>query len=226
MNFQILKLTFAAIISAGCAMVSGMALGKKPAVPAQTAASAPVYALGQCRIRIANLFGGHFNVPDPTSAPTLGMYYLPETGPMASPMLQGLAVNCIDESEHQSLPELMNVRQDGDRWLQQDLDDNFVPFEDNQHLRVIPLKGSNWTGMGFLTDQTTGDDEQRTRHFKFCLRHKAQTICGETPVALLSKAHSNELPKLEAILKSVVFVDESPLSVPRRTDGAASAPSK
>ena len=123
-------------------------------------------------------------------------------------MLQGLAFSCVDIPKETSIESLLNVKQEGSRWLQQDLDDNWVPFDKNQHLRVIPLKGRNWTGIGFLTDETVGDELQRTRRFKFCLQHISQALCGDTPVELLSKSDSDELPKLETILRSIEFVDD------------------
>jgi hypothetical protein len=43
------------------------------------------YALGPCRFRIADMFGGSFRVPYPDNSPPQGgSYYLPVTGPMAS----------------------------------------------------------------------------------------------------------------------------------------------
>lgn len=207
-NSSVVKFLLACAVTANVVVSFSTAKGSEPGSPSTAQLNSPVYVLGTCRIRIADLFGGHFNIPDPAASPTHGMYYLPETGPTASPMLQSLGLECIGTVGENGLEGLMNVKRDGEHWLQQDSDDNWVPFEKEQHLHVVRLKGKNWTGLGFLTDQIIGDEERRTRHFKFCLRHDMEALCGDTPVALLSKPSSNELPRLKATLETIEFVDE------------------
>jgi hypothetical protein len=183
----------------------------KAATAAQPASNADVseYAMGSCQVRIANMFGGHFRIPDPKSSPRNGRYYLPETGRLASPVLQGFGIDCLDMKVSDGIESLLSIKQLDGRWLRKDRDDNWVPFEPQQHAQVFTFKGRNWAGTGLLVDDTTGDKKSRARILSFCLIHKAQALCGDTPIALLSKSEDSELPKVEAILQSIEFVDEA-----------------
>lgn len=84
----------------------------------------------------------------------------------------------------------------------------FIPFEKQANARTVPLEGTNWTGMAYTDDDTTGDERQRARVFHFCLIHKAHALCGNTPVKWLADRKTrSDLGRIKAIQESVEFVD-------------------
>lgn len=199
--------SFICLVAASFVCMSGTASATDPIGKSIVATTEPTYRMGDCRIRIAELFGGDFAIPDPISSPRHGNYYLPATGPMAAPLLHGLGFDCFDAPSSTSSEDLLSIRQRDGRWLRKDRDGNWVPFDNDEHACVVHFTGTNWQGIGLLVDQTTGDENQRTRSFDFCLVHDAHALCGHTPVAKLSMPKEDELPKVEAILRSIEFID-------------------
>ena len=195
------------LIAMACTLATPTVARCETTIQSANSPGSEVYALGPCRIKIANLFGGQFEVSDSASR-RHGSYYFPDTGPEAAPVLRGFGFDCLDAPTTDTAEGLLGIRKDGDRWLQKDRYDNWVPFTSGQHAKVFPMTGSNWSGLGVLVDDTTGDETQRVRTFKFCLVHTAKAICGETPVAVLAEPHSDEFAKSKAILQTIEFVDE------------------
>lgn len=187
-------------------------------------ASSPVHTIGACTIRIGSLFGGHFKIPYPVAAPAHGRYYFPGPTKDEFQVVDGFGVDCLNASlsESDSVQTLLDIKRDDGRWLHKDRDDNWIPFSDDQHASVIELHGPGWSGLGLLIDDTTGDEEHRARRLSFCIAHLNHALCGDTPVALLSRPSSNELPKVKSILGTIEFVDEEslPASCPRGVNGA------
>ena len=177
------------------------------------------YVAGACHFRIANLFGGHF-AADPKDSPPMGVYYFPSEGPFKSPVLySGLGIFCIDATDSDKIAARVGAKQVNGELLQPDFSgDSLIwkPFDKQQHAEIITLSGKNWSGSGVLVDDTTGDEQTRSRNFSFCLIHDGHALCSKLPIMYLSEPKVNELWKIKAILNSVEFID-GPISTV--TDG-------
>lgn len=167
------------------------------------------HVVGSCRFRIASMFGGHFRALA-HSSPSQGIYDLPDTGPMASPVLNGgFSLNCGEANDEQIGISLGAKLVDG-QWLRYDPwgdDPDLMPFENQAHVQTVQLNGKNWIGKGITVDDTSGDEERRGRIFSFCLVHKTQALCGSTPVEWLGSPEINQLSTVKAILESIEFID-------------------
>jgi hypothetical protein len=198
------------------AIASDQLLGRI-ASTSKASASLHEYVVSPCRIRIANLFGGEFDIPYPDSRPPQqGIYHLPSTGPLRSPILYGgFSLNCVDADDKDKIADFLGAKKVGDAWLQPGYrNESWVPFDKQQHARIIELTGANWKGTGLTVDDTTGDERTRSRVFSFCLFHGSQALCGRTPVVFLANPKVNELWKVKAILQSIQFIENTvPTSV-------------
>lgn len=166
------------------------------------------HVVGPCRFTIANMYGGEFKVSGRDGSPPQGVYYLPETGPMA--FLDGaFGLSCHD-ANHEQIATALNGKYVDGRWLRYGPVNGpeFVPYERLANARTIPLHGRNWTGMAYVEDDTTGDERRRARVFHFCLIHDARALCGDTVIKWLADRKKREdLDRIKAILESVEFVD-------------------
>lgn len=210
MNLRIFRAFTVYAIAAVSVMAWIPADANETVPPLGTQRATDTYEMGPCKIRIANLFGGHFKIPNAAAAPTHGRYYFPIAAKGAFQVVDGFGVDCMDAPSNDSAQNLLGIMRDGDRWLQRDRDGSWVPFEEGQHARVIGLRGQNWSGLGLLVSDTTGSPEERAQNFSFCLVHGKHAICGDSPVLLLSNPRNNALPKMKAILQSIEFVDDGP----------------
>ncbi|CAE6736130.1 hypothetical protein R70006_02348 [Paraburkholderia domus] len=191
-----------------------VARNTSPVVRARASTTISEYAVGACRFRIASMFGGNFRVRS-HSSPSQGIYDLPDTGPIASPVLNGgFSLNC-NKAHDKQIGISLGAKLVNGRWLRYDPwgdGPELVPFEKLAHVRTVQLKGRNWIGKGITVDDTTGDEERRGRIFSFCLVHNTQALCGTTPVAWLANPKVNQLWKIRAILESIEFVDAPTLA--------------
>lgn len=183
------------------------------------------YIVGPCRIRIANMFGGHFDGAHPDEVRPQGVYYLPLTGRMAA-LNGGFSLFCVDATEER-LTIALNAKQVEGRWLTYGPVNGpeFIPFDKQAHFRSIQLNGKNWIGRAYTANDTTGDEKSRACLFYFCLIHNANALCGYTPVAWLARPKRNQLWKIKAILESVEFVD-TPASASTSPAASAATPSQ
>lgn len=180
-----------------------------PDVTGHATVTTSEFVVGACRFRIANMFGGKFRVP-PHSSPSQGIYDLPDTGPMASPVLNGgFSLNCKKANDKQ-IGISLGAKLVNGQWLRYDPwgdGPELVPFEKLARVQTVQLRGRNWIGKGITVDDTTGDEERRGRIFSFCLVHNTQALCGTTPVEWLANPKVNQLWKVRVILESIEFVD-------------------
>jgi len=181
---------------------------------AQTVTS--VQSVGRCQFRIANLFGGEFEVPREhnESAPQQGIYYFTDITSKAPRVLRSFSLDCWDATDR-DISAALGATQFRGSWMRYAPSlggRTLTPFEENANPQTVILAGANWTGIGLTVDATTGDEERRPRVFSFCLIHKAKALCGNTPVAWLSNPKHNDLSMMKSILQSVVFFD-SPTSI-------------
>lgn len=214
MNLNIFKSFTVSVIAAGSIIACISVDATEGTVPVYTQHATDTYKMGPCRIRIANLFGGHFKIPNAAAAPTHGRYYFPIAADGAFQVVDGFGVDCMDAPDFDSAQRLLGISHDGDHWFRRESDGNRLPFEEGEHARIIDLRGLNWSGLGLLVTDTTGAPAQRTQIFSFCLVHEKHAICGETPVMLLSHPRNSDLPKVRAILQSIEFVDDGPATSP------------
>ena len=177
------------------------------------------YVAGACHFRIANLFGGHFTA-NPKDSPPVGVYHFPSEGPFKSSVLYGgLSILCVNAADSDKIATRLGAKQVDGVLLQPYFSDPswaWKPFDKKQHAEIVSLRGKNWSGSGVLVDDTTGDEQTRSRNFSFCLIHDAHALCGDLPVMYLSEPKVDELWKIKAILNSVEFID-GPISTV--TDG-------
>ena len=183
---------------------------------AAQATSRSLQSVGRCQFRIANMFGGEFDVPKEhnESVPQQGIYYFTDVGPKAPRVLRSFSLDCWGATDHE-ISAALGASQAHGSWMRyaSSLDAPVLtPFEKNSNPQTVVLKGKNWTGIGLTVDATTGDEEKRPRVFSFCLIHNTQALCGNTPVEWLADAKHNDLWMVKSILQSVVFVDSSVLS--------------
>jgi hypothetical protein len=186
-----------------------------PAIPTETVAE-----VGPCKFKIANMFGGKLIVPDRNRENNQqGIYDLPDAGPNASPVIRTFALFCVAASD-EKIGTMLNAKKINGKWMQYNPWPNqnipeLMPFDAGARPRTVQLKGSNWTGTGLTVDETTGDEDRRTRRFNFCLIHTSHALCGDSPVQRLADPRKrNELWKMKAILESVEFVDAPAQSTP------------
>ncbi|WP_148662385.1 hypothetical protein [Paraburkholderia phytofirmans] len=168
------------------------------------------------------MFGGTFYV-SPKSSPSQGIYDIPDTGPNASPVLNGgFSLICVEANDKQ-IGAALGAKLVNGQWLRYDPwtdGSELTPFEKSANVKTVPLNGRNWIGTGITVDDTTGDEERRGRFFSFCLVHRMHALCGTTPVEWLANHKVNQLWKVRAILESVEFVD--PTAPTGAASGAAS----
>ena len=168
--------------------------------------------VGPCQFQIANMFGGYFDVPHEhnDSVPQVGIYYLPEVGPKAPHVLYGgFSLDCWS-SQDTDVYAALGAKPANGQWMRYSpslYGPQLTPFEKGAHPQTVILKGKNWTGIGLTIDETRGDEEKRARMFSFCLIHKAQALCGSTPVVWLADPKHNDLWMMKSILQSAVFSD-------------------
>lgn len=218
MNLNIFKSFTVTVIVAGSVIARISVDATEVTAPIDTQHATDTYKMGPCRIRIAKLFGGHFKIPNAAAAPTHGRYYFPTASNGAFQAVDGFGVDCMDAPDIDSVQNLLGIAHEGDHWFRRDSDGNRVPFEEGEHVRIINLRGLNWSGLGLLV---TAAPARRTQNFSFCLVHEKHAICGETPVMLMSHPHNSDLPKMKAILQSIEFVDDGPTtSLGGNTKGA------
>lgn len=197
----------------------GLAIGfAQENLKAQVLAAAPlnqsIHIAGQCQFQITDMFGGSFDVPQEPGDSGLrqGMYYFPATGPEAPHVLGSFSLDCRS-SQNADIDTALEARQINGEWMKYDPlpgRSDFIPFDKEAHPQTVTLQGKNWTGTGLTVDATIGDEQQRTRIFRFCLIHETQALCGDIPVARLTDPKDSELWKAKAILQSIEFFDEQP----------------
>ncbi|MBK5118329.1 MULTISPECIES: hypothetical protein [Paraburkholderia] len=155
------------------------------------------------------MFGGIFYAVQ-NSSPSQGIYDIPDTGPNASPVLNGgFSLNCVKANDQQ-IGTSLGAKLVNGQWMRYDPwtdGSELTFFEKMANVKTVPIKGKNWIGTGITVDDTTGDEERRGRFFSFCLVHNTQALCGTTPVEWLANPKVNQLWKIKAILESVEFVD-------------------
>lgn len=167
------------------------------------------HVLGPCRFQIANIFGGNLVASHSNdTSPQQGIYDLPDSGTEASRVLRSFSMFCRSANPEQ-IGTALNAEYVSGHWLNSGPvgGPEFVPFDKRAHVQTISLKGTNWTGVAYTADDTTGDERIRARRFHFCLLHGAQALCGDTPVMWLERPGVNDLWKVKAILESVRFHD-------------------
>jgi hypothetical protein len=168
------------------------------------------YELGPCRFEIAKMFDGYL-IAYSNTRPPRATYYVPVTAPQRSSVLyDGFSLDCRENTAEQ-LSTALNAKYASGQWLNSGpaYGPEFVPFDRQAHVQTIPLKGTNWTGMAYTADDTTGDERTRARRFHFCLIHNTYALCGGTPVMWLENPKVNDLWKIKVILQSVRFTDKA-----------------
>jgi hypothetical protein len=217
-----------------CAATLTAAMSQRSAQAQDSAAQTiarSLQSVGRCQFRIANMFGGEFEVPQEhnESVSQQGIYYFTEIGPKAPRVLRSFSLNCLSATD-QDIGIALGASHSHDRWMRYDLslgDPALTPFEKSANPQTVALKGTNWTGIGLTVDATTGDEETRARSFSFCLIHNEQALCGNTPVAWLANPIHNDLWMVKSILRSVVFSDApTPASVSASSSERRSAKSR
>lgn len=143
------------------------------------------------------------------STPPTGIYHLPATGPKAPHLLSSFSLDCLS-ADTNDIGIVLGAKQVNGQWVRYVIlpdRPNLALFEKGAHPQAVSLKGENWTGVGSTIDETTGDEEKRTRKFSFCLIHNTQALCGNMPVVWLADPKHNDLWMAKEILQSVVFSD-------------------
>jgi hypothetical protein len=165
------------------------------------------HAVGSCRFKIANMFGGRFETLS-QSSPAQGGYLLPITGPKAF-LTDGFSLFCVEASVENIASSLNGKYVDGRWWTYGPVDGpEFVPYERQAKAQTIRLNERNWTGIAYAEDATTGEERKRARIFHFCLVHGANALCGYAPVKWMSERKGrNDVERVKAILETVEFVD-------------------
>ncbi|CAG9173555.1 hypothetical protein LMG23992_02484 [Cupriavidus laharis] len=193
----------------GVAASTGITRAQTSGQDVTTQRTSQEYAVGPCRFRIANMFGGEFREPYPAEAsPPQGTYYLPVTGP-SSFRAGGFSLFCVSAKEERITSALNGKYVDGRWWTYGPINGpEFVPYERQAKAQTILLKERNWTAIAYTEDATTGEERKRARVFHFCLVHELYALCGYKTVKWLSERKGrNDLDRVKAILETVEFVD-------------------
>lgn len=169
-----------------------------------------VHVVGPCRFHISPMFGGFFEDSEPGDSPPQGFYHLPDSGPGHSPVLYGgFPLYCVNAGDTAFIDTLLAAKKIDGQWRQLNEDGAWVPFDANQRFEAVDFSGPTWIGHGTLISDTTDDESKRSRWFRFCLAHTQVALCGKTRVQWIAQPSIDELPKVNAILNSIEFVDEA-----------------
>jgi hypothetical protein len=212
MSLTIQSLMLAFLIAGGCfdqALAVNSSAASTISTPEDTG-NAAEYVMGSCHFRIANMFGGRFEI-NMDSGPPSGMYYIPGHGPLSSWSVHGFTLVCVKPGE---TVDQLGIKEVNGEWLRYSyLDDSLTPFDKRQNAEIMPLQGVNATGMAVALDETTGPLRHRRRMLTFCLADTTQGVCGTAPVSYLMQPKANELGRVKEILQSIEFIDRAGLSV-------------
>ncbi len=167
----------------------------------------PVYNAGKCHFKLP-LNGGTVRTHNGSSVQSAG-YYPPGTSLWSVPFI------CHGGASQDDIYNQIGAKPESGKWIDLDFDE---PFKPKQKFKLIKFSGKNWEGIATAVDQIYyAEPDQRSRFFNFCLIENdgPQVLCGRTQIRGVTQPPSvSKLPKIMAVLKTLVFVDPPNTSPP------------
>ncbi len=164
------------------------------------------YKIGTCHIRIGE--SRHGKLYPSTDAPS-GTYMYRNVSDVSHIVEWGFPTHCHYGASRKDIYRLIRAKPSGKKWI--DLGTTGKLFKPKQHFKLIRFSGKNWKGIGVAVDQIYyAPPELRSRFFNFCLVEDdgPQVLCGRTQIRGVTQPESeSRLPKIMAVLKTIVFVD-------------------
>ncbi len=169
-----------------------------------TVGTSSIYVDGKCHFRVHEKTGQRYSN---------GMYRFYPTANRTVGWAFGFG--CKSGISQDDIYDQIGAKPESGKWI--DLDFN-EPFKPKQKFKLIKFSGKNWEGIATAVDQIYyAEPDQRSRFFNFCLIENdgPQVLCGRTQIRGVTQPPSvSKLPKIMAVLKTLVFVDPPNTSPP------------
>jgi hypothetical protein len=191
--------------------VAACAQQPEPVHSSHTAADklSPIYTDGKCHFQFKAVPGQRYSDKDYIFDPTKD-----------DPSGWAFGIGCHAGASQDEINELLDAKQIGGKWIWGSTN---KPFSPQQRFKSYNFTGKNWKGIAIAYDMTMDVVPPRQRLFGYCLIETGgpQILCGGAQVQSLGDPPSTStLPKIMAVLKTLVFVDQ-PANPPTASSTAA-----